>query len=430
LTTMRLPSFVSSRRALALFSSAVAVKVVIMTLTPMSLELSLILSGSNRPYLNYAIYTHESRWGMTPYGKLIQLLTAAWQAMPLQHPALSSAWSVNFFQPSPALYLLVFLLKLPFLLLDIVAGVLVYRLLLAEGLSRNRASFGFFLWFLNPYVLLVNEMWAAVDLISVVLVLLTLLFLRTRKTILGAAAFALAIAAKLFPILFAPLFPCVNRGRKLNLLLGGATILGLVGYLIWVSYARYDVVLQLRQHDPFTQNFDDFSVGATIGVPADLAILALVLTYGFLAEKWPKGRRRLYEPALIVMLVYFALSNWFPQLLIWIIPFLTLDAVAGRRSLAYMLTLLSSAFFVEAVAFAAYFTSYGNAFFFIPAQTMPLTGALMAYLSFAENDLVLSFAVPAIRTIFSVTCLIYSLSLAEKRTGILTSIRRLTSPEA
>jgi hypothetical protein len=387
-----------------------------MTLTPMSLELAYLMSQ----------VTHPSKWDRTPYGKIMEYIFKGWQTIPVDHPVLATSWPVGVFRDSAGIYLLVFMLKLPLLVLDVLVGLLLYEMLIAEGLPEKKASLGFFIWFVNPYVFLVNEMWGAIDLIPALLVLLAIFCLRVKKPLRGAAAFGAAIAAKLFPVLLLPIIPSIGRRSKFTLAFIASAVLGVGAYLAWVSYAGFDPGLQLRQYDPFTQYFDEYALLTGSGANIGLATIALVVTYAFLAEKWPRDRERLWEPMLVVFLVFFAFSNWFPQFLMWMIPLLVLDGVVGeKKRWIFMSVLLSSALFMNVFSFYPYFTANGHAFFFIPANTPVLKQAVVNYESLAGDALIVTLALPIVRALFTVTCLIYSLKIAQERTGIISDLLTL-----
>jgi hypothetical protein len=382
----------------------------------MSLDLAYLISQVTQP----------SKWNRTPYGRMMECVFKAWQAIPVDHPLLATSWTAEIFHPSAGLYLLVFMEKLPLLILDIAAGLLIYEILLSEGLGEKKASLGFFLWFLNPYVILVNESWGAVDLIPTLLVLSTIFLLRARRPLQGATAFGAAIAAKLFPVLLLPIFLSIGKRSKFTLAFVTSAFLGVGAYVAWASYAGFDLGLQLHQYDPFTQFFDEYRFLTSSGSYIGLAPIALVVTYAFLAEKWPRDHARLYEPMLVVFLVFFAFSNWFPQFLMWMIPLLILDGIVSeKRSWIFMCVLLSSALFINVFSFYPYFTANGHAFFFILANTPALKQAVANYESLAGNALIVTLALPIARALFTVTCLIYSLKIAQERTGIISDLLTL-----
>jgi hypothetical protein len=379
--------------------------------------------------LAYAIsrtLTHATQ-GRTPYGVFIGAVIAFWGTLPVDHPSILTGWTVDFFQPSFGLYLLVFLLKLPLLVLDLLTGVLIYRISLNAGVSEHKAAVAFSLWFLNPYVMLTNEMWGSVEILPTFLLVLVYAFSRTRKGQIGAAfTYAAATAVKLFPVILLPIYPAVFRARrKLSLMFVLACALGVGTYFGWVSFAGYNPWFQLRQYNLFTQYFDEYVISTTGGIQVGLATIALILTYVLIAERWPRDERASFDGALLILLVFMAFTSWFPQSLIWLIPFLILDVAFGDRSIAYLIVLLSSAFFFDIVAFYPYFTANSSAFFFIPAKDYVTKSVVAAYETFAKADANVLFGGPFARALFSATCIVYSLKLIEKRTGLISTLQKL-----
>ncbi|MGD0177139.1 MAG: hypothetical protein ABSC50_09985 [Candidatus Bathyarchaeia archaeon] len=413
---MPLGSLFSSKSRTCLIAVSIATKAVVMTLTPMSLELAFLMSQ----------VTYPSKWDLTPYGKMMEYIFKLWQAIPVDHPVLATSWTVEVFKASTGLYLLVFMEKFPLLILDFVTGLLLYQILLREGLSEKKASIGFFLWFLNPYVIVVNQMWAAIDLIPTLLLLLSIFFVQARKPLRGAVAFGAAIAAKLFPVLLLPIFASIGKRSKFTLAFVTSTVLGVGAYFAWVAYAGFNPGFQLQQYDPFMQYFEDYAVVTSNGAHIGLATVALIVVYAFVAEKWPRTSERLYEPVLMAFLVWFALSNWFPQFLMWMIPLLIIDGIVSeKKHWVFTVILLSTALFLDVFALYPYFTANGHAFFFIPADTAALRQAVAAFESLANDIIIVGLAEPIARDLFTFTCLIYMLKIAAERTGLNSALSSL-----
>lgn len=250
-----------SRRGTFVVLFSICLKGIIMTATPLTLDLTYqVLQASS-----------GAAWSPNPYVSFLQLTIKMWLLLPVDHPSLPSAWSLGTFQPSIGLYLLVFMVKSPLLLIDILTGFLIYTVIRGEGLASNAAQLGFYAWILNPYVLFVNEMWAAVDLLPTFLLLVSLACLRGGRILQGSLAYAIAVAVKLYPIVLLPLFPFVIKPRKAS---GPILVSGLVGvalYSAWLWHAGYNAWSQLTQFGPFTQYFSEFTVAAWGGQMVGLA---------------------------------------------------------------------------------------------------------------------------------------------------------------
>ena len=415
--------FANPRMRFALIASAFAIKAVVMTLTPMSLDLSFVMSKQVAP------------WAMTPYGELLSGIVAFWRVIPVDHPEIGSVWTTHLFVPSVGLYVLVFLVKLPLLLLDGLTGLVLQKISFQLRLKDDGVVL--LLWFLNPYVTLLNEMWAAIDLLPTLLVLLAVFLALRGKVVSSAVALGTGVAAKLFPVLLIPAF-LPGKKRGFSILQISTGVLGAVAYFAWVSHAGYDPWLQLTRFDVYTQYFNEFTAQttplSTSGIleahatMLGVATLVLVATY-FLILKFGNNQAILLDSALLTLLLLLAFTNWSPQFIIWLIPFLTVQAVRDRRSSALMTIILTSAFIVSLLAFPSYFTANGNGFFFFPSQnneTFKYAATTLDIL--ARDDLVQYIAVPIARAVFSSTCLVYSLKLVQRNTRLLSTFLSYFTP--
>ena len=101
---------------------------------------------------------------------------------------------------SPQTFRYLFLLKLPYLALDIFAAFVLMQLF--EKKKDKKKVFA--LWLFNPFSLILIYFFSNVDIIPVVLVLLTLLAMKKKKPLAASLALALAVGFKAYPVLFLP----------------------------------------------------------------------------------------------------------------------------------------------------------------------------------------------------------------------------------
>jgi hypothetical protein len=108
--------------------------------------------------------------------------------------------------PQPASwYLLIFFMKLPIILFDLFAGVLVYMISGRLG-SRVPPTTAFFLWYLNPYAFYLMEYIGTFDIVSTAFVLFAIL-LGMRKAWFGAGLMlSIATMLRVYPIFTFPFF--------------------------------------------------------------------------------------------------------------------------------------------------------------------------------------------------------------------------------
>jgi hypothetical protein len=406
---MEFPKF--GKYQLSLIIGVASAKAFLMTITPLSLDLSYAISQTDRgPGLL-----------VTPYGVLLRAIVLLWTHLPIEHPQLANAWTISSFQPSAALYLLVFLVKLPLLLTDFAMAILLYNMALRFNLREHDAKLAFYLWFMNPYVVITNEMLAAVDIYPTFLMLLSLAFGQGAKGIKASLAFGGSIALKLFPILLAPVLIIRGNNRRRLLL---ATVLGAAIYLAWVAGSGFDVWAQFTQYNMFTQYFGEYTIKSLDKVILGVLSPALVVLYIILIKASFKDRTLLCAPAASVFLVYFALGSWYPQFLIWLLPMLILDFVSSKniRTALLMTSLVSLALVVSVLNFYSYFTANGNGFFFIPANTASLRLAVQAYRNMVAIDFVSALVAPVLRSLLAAVCVTYVLEIIRANTTVISSL--------
>jgi len=385
-----------------------------MTVTPLSTDF-------------LAQITYQTKF-LTPYQLLATSILQIWYLLPFDHPQISThltLWTAQFLHATTGLYLLVFMLKLPLLILDILAGSLIYAITLRNSTNAKRARFAFFLWFLNPYVLVMNEMAGAIDLLPVVLFLLSILFLqRPKHLVKGALANAAAMALKLFPIVLLPIFPMVGGRSRFSWVVVASGLLGVATYFAWVIAGGYNPGAQLLSYGPFTQSFDDFVLATSTGKQIGVAAISLVLTYVVLAERWPRTRDSIVDALLLTLLGYFAFASWVPHYFVWLIPFLVLDRAINLRNSTYLIVLHLSAILIVVAAFPSYFTADGNAFFFVPPLSSQLTSAIEIYQRVVQQGFVTIVGIPIVRALFTITCILYWTRLLETRTGLISQLTK------
>jgi hypothetical protein len=407
---------------LTLVLCAFVLKGYMMTITPLSFDFT---------YAIQQTLFGQSPDAHAPYSMLFGAIYSLWLALPIGHPVLASTWGLDFFHASSSLYALVFLLKLPLLALDGAMGLLIYYGM--KTLQPEKAAATLLIWAANPYVLLVNEMWAPVDMFPIFLLVLGLLILTIgKRTILSLISMSLSVALNIFSLTVFPIFLVAGRGRR-RLLIGAlaAAIAGTAAYLYWVVQAGYNlqgsyIYIRFVNFDStigITQHMTIGSLGEGAGQEVvGIGLVALIVVAVLVLEKWPRDTAFALDGALLLLLTFLAFSNWMPQYILWIIPLLTLDLSLRHRSKWYLAVLCASAFFFDIVTFYSYFTANSNAFFFVPASSELLKVAISGFEQFASNTLVFSLFAPLARVIFGLTCLIYVLKILDECTQLFSSV--------
>ncbi len=120
--------------------------------------------------------------------------------------ALSIEWYGWYFSATAPSLGFNLLIKIPIILGDLLAGYLIYWLVLDITDDKKKATNAFAIWFLCPFVIAVGCIGGQFDCLSAVFTLLTIIFLRRDKYFLAGVMFSLAFLIKLFPAILAFVF--------------------------------------------------------------------------------------------------------------------------------------------------------------------------------------------------------------------------------
>lgn len=282
------------------------------------------------------------------------------------------------------------LVKVPFLVSDMLVAFLVFKLVDVLSQDKRKASWAAALWFLNPYLILISAVWGMFDSLPALFSVLSLWLLMRRRPDLSASALAVAVAYKLYPLLF--LIPTILFIRRLDIAASPRrTVFRYVAIFTAVS-----VVLFL----PTVMKSISFSQGLLAGLP-DPGALGFGLTFWsillmvpldpsfvlvasnlivvvFLAVTYLQAVRSNLDGGLLslaafqlcsVLSVFAGFRVVCEQFFVWALPYMVILGVAGRVKIRYYKMLSTIAF--------AYSLIHGlNAiFFFLP--TWPWLGDLL-----------------------------------------------------
>jgi len=245
----------------------------------------------------------------------------------------------------------VFLLKLPYVVVDLACAWMIGRLVVP---ARQFAAMAF--WLLNPLVIYATAMYGRHDVLAIAMVLGAMLVLRqvtdTRRLV-ALALIGLATLTRFFPILLVPVFLLAHRKspRQLGvavLLLGGmAAAVEVAGILLTGSSPTLSILdtyvhFQYWLDAGIYLRFDDF-----------IFIFPLVYVLGLL---WLSERGVAIDEvpriSAIIFLVLFAVTFFHPHYSIWLVPFLALTIASSPRMLAYHA--------IQVACLLVYFAQWGS----------------------------------------------------------------------
>jgi len=134
-----------------------------------------------------------------------------------------------------------FVVKIPSLIADILVGYLIYKIILGKTEDEKKATYGFALWFLCPFVIYISAVHGMFDSIYVMFMVLSVYAMYKGHDFLAGASLSVAVLLKIFPafIVFALIAYLAMkhkgdmrtfRNRMLTALLG----LGLMTLVIYI----------------------------------------------------------------------------------------------------------------------------------------------------------------------------------------------------
>lgn len=280
--------------------------------------------------------------------------------------------------------LVVAILKLPFLLADLTVAFVLPRFF-----ANSRQGFAALLiWWFNPVSLYVSYMIGQYDVIAAAFLILAFYFLRSNREAWFVAALGLATFFELFAILVVP-FVLIYRINRSPTLVGkakkaGAVLLApalaIVGLLLILHFQppRYEPANLALTGYSLDGNFGNlvYNRGLTtapilaglwtyLGFSAQFSILSglsdvillVVFAYGvllLLLDRTPHVTwDHLFAVSLASFLVFFALSGFLVQWVVWVLPFLTLMLAKDFRKLILPYLIFIGGFFMYAWYFRA-----------------------------------------------------------------------------
>lgn len=222
-----------------------------------------------------------------------------------------------------------FILKLPYLILDLLVPFLLIRFFDNERQKKEV----FLLWLFNPISLALIYLYSNVDIMPVVLSLVGILFFQGTKFLWSGVMLGLAGGFKAYPLLFLPFFaPFTKISKQFLLLCLGATgVLVLITIPFWSKeFSQSALVSGLTTRLVFPGIGIGFGEALMVGIVA-LSILFLV---GFTEENQNLNKSWIYILASLLFL--FSSIHYHIQWLLWIMPFLVILSVY-QKSLGKLL---------------------------------------------------------------------------------------------
>lgn len=222
-------------------------------------------------------------------------------------------------------YRYLFLLKLPFLILDILIAFLILNFF--NDIKQKKLAFT--IWLFNPFTIILIYIFSNIDIIPVLFSVVSLLFAVKGKIIPAAFLLGLGAGFKAYPLLFLPFLLLQKNGIKEKFITSFA---GLVPFAFIIS--------------PFwqSQSFKDAALvsglttrivfgGLSIGFQETLivSIISISALFFFGLFNFRKDNKDIWKYYLAILLLLFSFIHFHIQWLLWVAPFLVILIVKDQR---------------------------------------------------------------------------------------------------
>lgn len=253
-----------------------------------------------------------------------------------------------------------FLLKIPYLILD-----LAIAYLLVQMVEEKRKSLIFVLWFFTPVTLLISYMDGQFDIIPTFFVVLSLYYAKKshelqdqsidKYSLFSVLFLGIGAGFKNYPFLLLPMFVIflskkkVSRSIKLFFIGLSPYVISIAPFLIFSPRPFLELVA-ISQNTGILGLF--FDVGTRHLIYVFLLIYSLILLHAYYQEI-SFSFDMLWKYCFVILTLLYITSYWHPQWYIWIIPFTMLVITKYHR--------LIGLYFLQMISYGAYL-GFGNLF--------------------------------------------------------------------
>lgn len=218
-------------------------------------------------------------------------------------------------------YRYLFVLKLPYLVLDLLLGLFMASLVT----SKKRKEAVLLFWFFNPFSLLLIYVYSNIDIIPVFLTVASLFTAKKKRFTLSAVLLGLGAAFKAYPLALLPFLVLKADGFKQRV---KTALAGLGAFLIvLVPFWSKNLVSDSLASGLTTRIFKVYISLAGLHIPVAL-ILGLLFFFFFWKNVKTQPLYRMYFAATLILLTFI---EFHVQWLLWTLPFAVLLVVKEKR---------------------------------------------------------------------------------------------------
>ncbi len=234
------------------------------------------------------------------------------------------AWLANASYSSvakdPNIFRYLIILKLPYLVLDILMAFLLKRYFD----DKEKGDKAFTLWLFNPFTIILIYAFSNVEIFAASLALVGLLFVKKDKLLLASAMFGLAAGFKLYPVLFIPFLFLKGKDlkEKISVVLIPLFILGALVAPFWSQ--------------DFVRSALISGWTTRIATPSFMILTTALFFYAAIVDK----NINLFNYFFILLLFIFSFSHFHIAWLLWVAPFVVI-LVCKKPTLSMFFLLLT-----------------------------------------------------------------------------------------
>jgi hypothetical protein len=365
----RTRAFLASHSLALILAVGIAVRLILMPISAHPFDMYVWYNDSQSILANGPLYLQGFpplwyHYLMIPVAYLYSGLSAI---LPTETIPMSTLPSALDFYPSyhiavvPGM-LFNFVLKIPFLISDVLIALLLYKLVGEFTGKKPLAQSAVILWFLNPFVIWISTAWGMWDTLPALFSLAAMYLLIKRRFALSAVNLSLGVAAKLYPAIF--LVPLIfylyktsnptDRKKNLGLFVGvffGFSLLLFLPYLGTATNFVADFFLLGSDNavhtiipiGPFSFGLTYWSLTTLLNLDSDgilfVSIASLALFAGaLLLVYWHSIKFSFKSPVndLSILMLFCTAALLLSyriiceQWAIWSLPFLVILCVAGK----------------------------------------------------------------------------------------------------
>lgn len=226
-----------------------------------------------------------------------------------------------------------FILKLPYLILDLLIGLMLCALF--ENSKQKKKILT--LWLFNPLSIILIYAFSNLDIIVVALTILSLVLSQKGKMVEAGLALGLGAGFKAYPLLLVPFLFLAGRTMKER---AGILLSSLVPFLLVIGpflksadFRETTLMSGLMTRITMMGISLNFNETLMLGIVA----IAAFIFWGFLEARINK--ESLWRYYLALLLLIFSLIHFHIQWLLWILP-LGIIVLIGQRKVGFLMALI------------------------------------------------------------------------------------------